>query len=86
MIEYFKLFALNLRQLDYSRFEQIISKLVKTDARVIDHLLEKGRYEVKSKKNDIKMNKKFEGKEGKLSGYKFKLKSVNGKDVSTMEK
>ena len=72
-----------MRTLDYSRFEQIISKLVKTDVRVIDHLLEKGKYEVKSKRNSIKTNKKVEGK---LSGYKFKLRPVNGKDISTMEK
>lgn len=81
LIEYFKLFALNQRTIDFSRFEQIMMKLVKTDERVIDHLLEKSKFEVKTKRNQIKNNKKVEGK---LSDYKFKLRPVNGKDISTI--
>ena len=38
---------------------------------------------MRSKQNQIKLHKKTEGK---LSDYKFKLRPVNGKDISTMEK
>jgi hypothetical protein len=44
IIEYFKLYALNLRTIDLSRFEQIITKLVKTDERVVDNLLNKSKF------------------------------------------
>ena len=60
-----------------------MNKLLKTDPRVIDNLLNKLKYEIKGKKNDIKKNKKVEGK---LSGYKFKLRPINGKDTTTIEK
>ena len=58
-------------------------KLVKADERVVDNLLNKSKFEVKTKKNDIKTNKKTEGK---LSVYKFKLRPINGKDISSIEK
>ena len=58
-------------------------KLVKTDQRVLDHLLEKYKFDLKTKSKEIKKDKKYQGKP---STYKHKLRPINGKDVTTIEK
>ena len=55
--------------------------MVKTDPRVAQNLLNKIKFDVKTKKNMINKNKK---NEGRLSGYKFVLHPINGKDISTI--
>lgn len=57
--------------------------MVATDQRVVANLTNKLNFEVKTKRNQIKHNKKIEGR---LSGYKFKLRPINGKDTTTIEK
>ena len=56
---------------------------MKADERVRGNLLNKVKFELKSKQGHIKSSKKTEGR---LSSYKFKLRPINGKDVSTIEK
>lgn len=75
--------ALNLRVLDYPRFEKVVNKMVKIDCRIVDNLLKRLKFEVKGKKEHIRKDKKIEGK---LSDYKFMLYPINGKDISSIEK
>ena len=42
--EYFKLFALNLRTLDFPRFEKTLLKLSKADERITDNLLKRSAF------------------------------------------
>ena len=72
-----------MRTIDFNRFEQIIKKIIKSDSKIIDNLLNKGKYQNKSRLNQIRRSKKTESKP---SSYQFKLLPVNGKDVSTIEK
>jgi len=58
-------------------------KLVKTDPRLLDNFLNKSKFETKTKKNEINSSKK---NLAKPSTYKFKLRPINGKDVSSIEK
>jgi len=73
--------AINLRIIDFDRFEQIIKKVIKNDLKIVDNLLNKPKYDHKHRQNQIKRNKRLENK---LSTYQFKLMPVNGKDVSTI--
>lgn len=52
------MFALNLRMIDFPRFEKVIGKMIKFDERVIDNLLKKNNFDEKHKKYHINKNKK----------------------------
>lgn len=57
--------------------------MVKTDERIVKNLIDKMKFDVRQKRNQIKHDKKMAGR---LSGYKFKLRPINGKDTTTIEK
>lgn len=61
----------------------MIRRLIKTDARVVDNLLDKLKFDVKKKKKEINNDKKAETK---LSSYKFTLAPINGKDIETISR
>lgn len=77
------MFAINLRTLDFPRFEKTIIKLSKADDRITDNLLKRSAFDAKLRQYHIRNNKKAAGG---LSSYKFMLRPINGKDVSTIEK
>lgn len=81
--EYFKMNAINRQRIDFERFQRVIEQLIRTDPRVIDNLLNRKQFEVKKKQKQIENNQKLDGG---VSKYHFKLRPVNGKDISTMKK
>lgn len=60
-----------------------MSKIIEADPRVVTNLLNKLQFEIKSQQHDLKSSKRDEGK---LSKYKFKLRPINGKDISSMQR
>ena len=77
------MYALNRLTLDEVRFANLIRRITKTDERVYHHLLNKIKYEGKTKAKSIKRDKRSDGS---ISGYKFMLRPINGKDISSIEK
>lgn len=75
--------AINRQRIDFERFQRVIEQLIRTDPRVIDNLLNRKQFEVKKKQKQIENNQKLDGG---VSKYHFKLRPVNGKDISTMKK
>jgi len=56
-------------------------KIADLDLRIIDHLLNKLKFDIKGKKHDMK---KYMKNENKQSKYKFMLHPINGKDITTI--
>jgi len=48
------MFAINLRTIDYTKFVALIRRIIQTDERVIDSLLNKIKYDLKQKKKNHK--------------------------------
>lgn len=52
------MFSAGQRIIDFSKFEKIIFKMVKTDSRVAENLLSKLKFDTQTKKKTINRNKK----------------------------
>ena len=48
-----------MRIIDFERFQQIIKKVIKNETKIIENLLNKSKYENKSRLNQIKRNKRL---------------------------
>jgi len=60
LIEYFKMHAVNMRTIDFNLFEQIMKKMLKSNSKIAENLLNRLKYENKSRLNQIKRNRKME--------------------------
>ena len=76
------MYAKHHRVLDLNNFERVILRMFRTDERIADHLLSKIKFDRKQKKKDLRLNVKA----AKKSNYKFALRPVNGKDITTIER
>ena len=83
LVEYFKLFATNQRNLDLRAFEKVIMRMFTAQPRVAEHLLSKIKFDHRLKNKQIRQNRKGGNHPSK---YKFALHPINGKDVSTIQK
>lgn len=83
LTQYFKMYAINQRTLEFQGFQKVIDKMISFEEKIRENLLKKSAFEVKQRLNNINKDKKSEGR---LSSYKFVLHPINGKDVSTIQK